>query len=81
MGEEVCIYQKFGFCKFKDTCKNKHLKETCKDLGACVNSKICQKRHPRGAKGTYLKDFAGLGLDVATTTGINQHSCHKTIWK
>ena len=46
----VCNYQKFGFCKYKDLYKNHHLKETCKNLSACVNSKSCKKRHPRVRK-------------------------------
>ena len=47
MEQEVCLYQKYGFCKFKDSCMKKHLKEECKDLNSCKTKKICDKRHPK----------------------------------
>ena len=65
MGEKVCSNQKFGFCKFKDKCINKHLKETCQDLTACVNSKNCQKRHPKGCKRHIIKGFCRFGAGCA----------------
>ena len=54
---EVCKYQKFGFCKFRDSCKNKHLVEKCESLSACVNIKSCLKRHPRVCKSYALEKF------------------------
>ena len=65
MKEEVCNYKKFGFCKFKDLCKKKHLKETCEDLSACENSKSCHKRHPRGCKRHAVEGFCRFGLGCA----------------
>ena len=61
MEEEVCNHQKFGFCKFKEQCKKKHLKETCKDLSSCADPKGCNKRHPRGCKGYALEGFCRFG--------------------
>ena len=58
---EVCNYQKFGFCKFKEQCKKKHLKELCKDLSACVDPRSCHKRHPRGCKRYALEGFCRFG--------------------
>ena len=29
MEGKVCIYNKFGFCKFKDTCRNQHIMQIC----------------------------------------------------
>ena len=57
----MCTYQKFGFCKFKEQCKKKNLKEFCKDLYACVDQKSCHKRHPRECKRYALEGFCRLG--------------------
>ena len=60
MEEEVCNYQKFGFCKFEDKCQKKHLKVTCHDLSVCAEIKTCQKRHPRRCKRHALEGFCGF---------------------
>ena len=41
----VCRYNKYGYCRFKDTCRNRHIDEICDD-SQCVRDS-CQKRHPR----------------------------------
>ena len=50
MEEGVCMYNKYGFCKFRDTCKRKHYEEHCEDSSGCCGPKMCQKRHPRPCK-------------------------------
>ena len=47
MEEEVCTYAKFGFCKFRGSCKRKHFTEVCEDLSRCTEVKECQKIHPK----------------------------------
>ena len=47
MGDEVCQFGKFGFCKFKESCKRKHYSEVCESLSMCTNIKECPKRHPK----------------------------------
>ena len=47
MEEEVCVYQKNGYCRYKEKCIKKHLKQECKDLNNCTAKKICNKRHPK----------------------------------
>ena len=47
MEDEVCRYQKYGFCKFKEKGRKRHLKEECKDLSDCKSQKVCNKRHPK----------------------------------
>ena len=46
----VCKYNKFGYCKFRDSCKRLHLKETCENGASCASITSCQKRHPRVCK-------------------------------
>ena len=62
---EVCKYQKFGFCKFKESCKNQHLLEICKNLTSCVNLKSCHKRHPRVCRRFALEKVCSFGADCA----------------
>ena len=50
MEEEPCQFSKYGFCKFKDSCKRKHYNEDCKDSSNCQNIKTCNKRHPKPCK-------------------------------
>ena len=50
MEEEVCLYQKYGFCKYKERCTKRHLDEECQYLGKCKSKKICHKRHPKPCK-------------------------------
>ena len=48
MSGEVCMFDKFGFCKWNTSCTKVHLKEHCL-LEECESRK-CQKRHPRPCK-------------------------------
>ena len=48
MTGEVCMFDKFGFCKWGTSCNKVHLKETCL-LEECESRK-CLKRHPRPCK-------------------------------
>ena len=49
MEGEVCIYLKFGFCKFKNMCKRKHYKEECNNQN-CQEKNTCQKRHHKSCR-------------------------------
>ena len=51
MSGDVCMFDKFGFCKWGSNCNKIHLKETCL-LEECENKSRCQKRHPRPCKYT-----------------------------
>ena len=43
------MHQKYGFCKYKESCTKKHLNEECKDL-TCKSKGSCDKRHPKLCK-------------------------------
>ena len=51
MTGEVCMFDKFGYCKLENGCKKVHLKEICL-LEDCEIRNRCQKRHPRPCKFT-----------------------------
>jgi hypothetical protein len=41
----VCKYYQTGFCKYRNYCKNKHVKDEC-EINDC-GDKTCPKRHPK----------------------------------
>ena len=43
--ENVCYFNKFGHCKYLDTCRNRHLNIICENADCEVQR--CSKRHPR----------------------------------
>jgi len=47
MDETLCKFQNSGYCKYKENCKFKHVKEKCE--GKCER-KTCQKRHQKFCK-------------------------------
>ena len=49
----VCLHFKFGFCRFRETCRFIHNDDLCQDDQCDVFS--CSKRHPKQCR--YFKDF------------------------
>ena len=47
MESEICMYSKFGFCKYRNNCSRHHFEEECENLSSCKNVKTCDKRHPK----------------------------------
>ena len=43
--ENICLYNKFEYCKYKEKCKYRHIKENCERTG-CEGGN-CIQRHPR----------------------------------
>ena len=43
--ENVCRFSKFGYCKYKETCRKTHFIEICKEASCVLET--CLKRHPR----------------------------------
>ena len=46
----MCLYNKFGFCKFQGECKRIHLTEVCGNISNCKDVKECQKKQPKKCK-------------------------------
>ena len=55
----VCMFDKFGFCKWNTSCTKVHLKENCL-LEECESRK-CQKRHPRPCKFNTERGYCKYG--------------------
>ena len=50
----ICLYRKFGHCKFLETCKLRHFETICEDDECDIEA--CNLRHPKECK--YFRDFA-----------------------
>ena len=46
--ENVCRHNKFGFCKYGNTCRKRHIEEVC-DNEECETN-LCARRHPRSCR-------------------------------
>ena len=68
MEDEVCIFDKFGFCRFKSTCKRKHFDQKCEDLSSCKKLKAAWKDTQKHVKGLLSKMSVCLAVAVPTTT-------------
>ena len=71
MEDEVCLHSKFGFCKFKLTCKRKHYSEICQEFKACQTIETCPKRHPKRCKKNISESGCHFGSDCAYRHEIN----------
>ena len=56
--ETICNFFKYGYCKFKMSCKNKHVTTVCDDEKC--NPIKCEKRHPRLCK--YISNYGSCKL-------------------
>ena len=54
VSENVCLYRKFGHCKYSGTCKFRHIETICENMNCDIES--CEKRHPRDCR--FFSDFA-----------------------
>ena len=48
MTREICMFDKFGFCKERERCERTHLVEVC--VKEECDARKCDKRHPRACK-------------------------------
>ena len=51
--QNVCRYFKFGYCKFLDMCRLRHISEICRNSSCEIRN--CSLRHPKSCK--YFRDY------------------------
>ena len=56
-----CKHNKFGFCKFREECRNRHSKEICGILQC--SGQDCEMRHPRPCRFYSLYGSCKFGDD------------------
>ena len=42
---QICLFNKFGHCRFRDACRKRHISDIC-EINDCEISE-CSRRHPR----------------------------------
>ena len=45
VADNVCMYFKYGYCRYQEKCRLQHIKEVCQDK--LCEKRCCPKRHPR----------------------------------
>ena len=45
MSKMICLYYKFGYCKYNDKCKKEHVEALCENDSCLIFN--CDKRHPK----------------------------------
>ena len=78
--ENVCKYNKFGYCKFGNSCFRRHENKVCEKEDCEV--KLCLFRHPRKCRffleynyckfGSYCRFKHEVFSDIKTTQNINE---------
>ena len=53
MAAPICLYNKFGYCKFGEKCRKYHINEICSENTCDITS--CNQRHPRACR--YFRDY------------------------
>ena len=46
--QNICNFNKFGFCKFRDRCRKQHVNDKCENSSCDIS--VCILRHPRRCK-------------------------------
>ena len=50
---DICLFNKFGHCKFQSKCRKRHIKKKCEKENCEIQN--CLERHPREC--SYFRDF------------------------
>ena len=72
MSEEVCMYSKYGFCKFKELCRRKTSKINVK-IHHARTKLIAIKDTQKHAKDLSLQMGAGLAVTALTNILSSHH--------
>ena len=68
MNREVCLFDKFSYCKNGVRCLRIHLKEVC--LNRECDYRNCNKRHPNLVKSSWKRVSVDLAQAVGTVIGL-----------
>ena len=63
----VCKYFKFGYCKYQNSCRFKHVDTICDNLRCEIVS--CEKRHPKDCK--YFREFGRCKFSPCSFKHVN----------
>jgi len=57
--QNVCNHNKFGYCKYKDMCRNMHVDQKCENTSCDIS--MCIQRHPVQCK--FFRDYNRCKFD------------------
>ena len=57
--QNVCKYNKFGYCRYRETCRNLHIDEICEYKTYDITT--CRQRHPRECR--YFREYSKCKFD------------------
>ena len=63
--DNICKHNKFGYCKFKESCKKHHVIEECTNGMTCRELISCQLRHPKMCRRLAMEGYCRLGKECA----------------
>ena len=66
------MHNKFGYCKFQQSCKRKYYIEVCQEFEVCKTIETCLKRHPKRCKKNNSYNGCNFGSDCTYKHGINK---------
>jgi hypothetical protein len=70
MEDEICLFDKFGYCKYKKECRKRHFSEECQELSNCKSIKPAPKDTPKPAQ-----DINLVNVDLKNVpTNIRSHT-------
>ena len=64
----VCTYFKFGHCKFRQYCRNRHVETVCEQLNCDLD--VCENRHPIRCK--YYENFGRCKFSPCSFLHVKQ---------
>ena len=73
--QNVCKFNKFGYCRYKENCRKMHVDKLC-DNPSCELSK-CIQRHPKVCK--WYRDHIRCKFDPCKFTHIVKEDNQKTL--
>ena len=74
---QVCIYFKYGHCKYKNNCRNRHIEDLC-DTDNC-DGRACEKRHPKSCR--YFEIFGRCKYNPCSFSHVAGSLVHDKLGK
>ena len=78
--EGLCQFHKYGFCKLKVECQNRHVQEECTTGLHCKSIKTCALRHPKMSRRIVFRFGEKCAYKhklIITSQSLDNHEIHE----
>ena len=75
--QNVCSFNKYGYCKFRNNCRKMHVDEICENQACEITN--CKLRHPRPCR--YFRDFRRCKFSNCKFKHVQQEIYNTTVEK